>query len=307
PLGDDITSDPIFCDNLKKKSNTNLAFGSPTPVTMYPPTEAGFHDVSGNVWVWTEDHFNGLPGFDTTYLYDDFSSPCFDGRHTTILGGSWISTGDEASRFARFSFRRHFFQHLGFRLARTCNLGKTPVKELNIETLVPDNPITVPKESVQLISVPSANTQMYYETDVAVQDQLELEYGDLSKTGYCSQLFGVCKQAIEKEQLTGSTGLVLGSGTGLTSFMLTQLLCKVFGIDYSGRFIETAQQLKSSGHQGSEIKIPDYLDRDRVVFKQLTWIPNEVGHHSFILLDFLDRTFNPSELINHPLNSLINQ
>ncbi|XP_038650615.1 ergothioneine biosynthesis protein 1-like isoform X2 [Scyliorhinus canicula] len=294
PLGDNITSDPIFCDNLKKKSNTNLAFGSPTPVTMYPPTEAGFHDVSGNVWVWTEDHFNGLPGFDTTYLYDDFSSPCFDGRHTTILGGSWISTGDEASRFARFSFRRHFFQHLGFRLARTCNLWKTPVRVLNIQTLVPDNPITVPKDSVQLISVPSANTQMYYETDIAVQDQLELEYRDLSKTGYCSQLFGVCKQAIEKEQLTGSTGLVLGSGTGLTSFMLTQLFHKVIGIDYSGRFIETAQQLKCSGHQGSEIKIPDYLDRDRVVFKQLTWIPNEVGHHSFILLDFLDRTFNPS-------------
>lgn len=30
-----------------------------------------------------------------------------------------MSTGDEASRFARFAFRRHFFQHLGFRIART--------------------------------------------------------------------------------------------------------------------------------------------------------------------------------------------
>ena len=29
-----------------------------------------------------------------------------------------MSTGDEASRFARFAFRRHFFQHLGFRVAR---------------------------------------------------------------------------------------------------------------------------------------------------------------------------------------------
>jgi hypothetical protein len=34
-------------------------------------------------------------------------------------GGSWISTGDEASRFARYAFRRHFLQHAGFRLART--------------------------------------------------------------------------------------------------------------------------------------------------------------------------------------------
>ena len=73
----------------------------------------------GNVWEWCEDHFNGLPGFKTSYLYDDFSTPCFDGRHNIIIGGSWISTGDEASRYARFMFRRHFLQHCGFRLVRS--------------------------------------------------------------------------------------------------------------------------------------------------------------------------------------------
>ena len=30
-----------------------------------------------------------------------------------ILGGSYMSTGDEASVFARFHFRPHFFQHAG--------------------------------------------------------------------------------------------------------------------------------------------------------------------------------------------------
>ncbi len=35
------------------------------------------------------------------------------------MGGSWISTGDEASRFARYMFRRHFLQHCGFRIARS--------------------------------------------------------------------------------------------------------------------------------------------------------------------------------------------
>ena len=30
-----------------------------------------------------------------------------------------MSTGDAASRFVRFAFRRHFFQHLGFRLAQS--------------------------------------------------------------------------------------------------------------------------------------------------------------------------------------------
>ena len=55
------------------------------PVNMYPPTSMGVHDVYGNVWEWTEDHFNGLPGFSTTFLYDDFSTPCFDGRHNVIM------------------------------------------------------------------------------------------------------------------------------------------------------------------------------------------------------------------------------
>lgn len=36
-----------------------------------------------------------------------------------LKGGSWISTGDEASKFARFAFRRHFVQHAGFRIARS--------------------------------------------------------------------------------------------------------------------------------------------------------------------------------------------
>ena len=55
------------------------------PVNMYPANSAGFYDVSGNVWEWVEDHFNGLPGFSTHAYYDDFSSPTFDGKHNMIL------------------------------------------------------------------------------------------------------------------------------------------------------------------------------------------------------------------------------
>ena len=86
---------------------------------MFPANSKGFHDVFGNVWEWTEDNFNGLPGHKTSYMYDDFSTPCYDGRHNLIMGGSWVATGDEASHFARFMFRRHFYQHCGFRLARS--------------------------------------------------------------------------------------------------------------------------------------------------------------------------------------------
>ena len=60
-------------------------FGMFQPVNMYPPTQAGFCDVFGNVWEWVEDHFNGFCEFKSHILYDDFSSPCFDGRHNMIM------------------------------------------------------------------------------------------------------------------------------------------------------------------------------------------------------------------------------
>jgi len=36
-----------------------------------------------------------------------------------ILGGSFVSTGQLASKYARYQFRPHFFQHAGFRLVQS--------------------------------------------------------------------------------------------------------------------------------------------------------------------------------------------
>ena len=55
------------------------------PVNMYPPTQAGFCDVFGNVWEWVEDHVNGFCRFKSHMLYDDFSTPFFDGKHNMIM------------------------------------------------------------------------------------------------------------------------------------------------------------------------------------------------------------------------------
>ena len=66
--------------------------------------------VFGNAWTWCEDFFSALPGgYGVHAYYDDFSSPCYDGQHSVIMGGSFMSTGDEASRFARFHFRCGLF------------------------------------------------------------------------------------------------------------------------------------------------------------------------------------------------------
>ena len=107
--------------------NANWRWHSPTPVDMYGTSAAGFFDTNGNVWEWVEDHFAPLPGFEIHYLYDDFSAPCFDGWHTMIVGGSWASSGNLASSFARYHFRRHFFQHLGFRYVQIPNTAAAEV------------------------------------------------------------------------------------------------------------------------------------------------------------------------------------
>lgn len=90
--------------------NINFKFSSPENVS---------DELSGNVWHWMEDQFNPLENFKVHYLYDDFSTPCYDGKHQMILGGSFISCGNEASHWSRFHFRPHFYQHSGFRMART--------------------------------------------------------------------------------------------------------------------------------------------------------------------------------------------
>jgi hypothetical protein len=57
-------------------------------------------------------------------LYEDFSTPCFDGLHHLIMGGSFISTGDEASIYSRFHFRPHFLQHASFRLVEPASASE---------------------------------------------------------------------------------------------------------------------------------------------------------------------------------------
>ena len=67
------------------------------------------------MWQWTETPIDEFDGFRVHPVYDDFSVPTFDTRHNIIKGGSWISCGNEATFHARYAFRRHFFQHAGFR------------------------------------------------------------------------------------------------------------------------------------------------------------------------------------------------
>lgn len=65
-------------------ANFQLAYGSQSPVTALPPSDAGFHDVFGSAWEWGEDHFAAYPGFKVHPYYEDFSAPCFGGLHHLV-------------------------------------------------------------------------------------------------------------------------------------------------------------------------------------------------------------------------------
>ena len=108
--------DPLFCED----HNLDFAYGSPTPVGYMKTgaTASGFNDIYGNVWDWLGDDFYPLNGFKAHPLYKDFSAPYMDSAHGMMAGGAWATTGTSACKYYRLWFRRHFFQHTGFRLAK---------------------------------------------------------------------------------------------------------------------------------------------------------------------------------------------
>lgn len=101
-------------ENSPAPANLHLDHhASSCPVNQFQQGE--LFDVVGNVWQWTETPIYPYDGFAVHPHYDDFTTPTYDNRHNIIKGGSWISCGNEALSSSRYAFRRHFFQHAGFR------------------------------------------------------------------------------------------------------------------------------------------------------------------------------------------------
>jgi 5-histidylcysteine sulfoxide synthase len=101
--------------------NLNLTFGSPSPIGLLKTAKShsGLYDLRGNVWEWLSDRLNPLPGYKPHYLYEENSSLFFDDKHRMMLGGSWITNGAEALKYYRNWFRPNFYQHAGFRIAKS--------------------------------------------------------------------------------------------------------------------------------------------------------------------------------------------
>ncbi|MBN2460039.1 MAG: 5-histidylcysteine sulfoxide synthase [Candidatus Cloacimonetes bacterium] len=204
--------DQPYWDNAP--GNINLEhWASPCPVDKF---EFGkFYDVIGNVWQWTETPISGFNGFKVHPYYDDFSTPTFDNKHNLIKGGSWISTGNEATRDARYAFRRHFYQHAGFRYVETAE----PVV---IESAV-------------------------YEEDPDVSLRCEFnygrEYGNVPLFSVKAAAF--CINAMKGRKL--SKALNLGCDVGRTTFELARYFDHVTGLDFTARYIRLAIQMQEKG------------------------------------------------------------
>ncbi len=198
----------------KSPGNINLEyFTSPCPVDKFK--QGDFYDIVGNVWQWTETPITGFSGFKVHPMYDDFSTPTFDGKHNLIKGGSWISTGNEATYHSRYAFRRHFYQHAGFRLVQS------------------DTPLKI--------------QQADYETDGEVTLSCEANWGDKFTTqpNFSKVLGKVVTNIVGKNK--NLRVLDLNADTGRLAFELAQHYDDVTALDFTARMIRVPVQLQEQG------------------------------------------------------------
>jgi len=196
-----------------RKANINFRYwASSSPVNHF--AFGDMYDVMGNVWQWTESHMDAFEGFEVHPAYDDFSVPTFDGKHNIMKGGSWASTGNALMKHSRYAFRRHFYQHAGFRYVEGNSLKK---EEENI-----------------------------YETDELVSQYCDFQYGE-NNFGVENFAKACAEKAIEyTKDINQGAALDLGCATGRASFELAKSFDKVTGIDFSARFIQVGVELQKN-------------------------------------------------------------
>ena len=216
-----------FPDFNKQKANVSFThYASPCPVNEF--SFGKLYDVMGNVWQWTSTPTDGFEGFEVHPMYDDFSTPTFDGKHNLMKGGSFASIGNELMPHSRYAFRRHFYQHAGFRYVKTNTIEKE-------ETMKKDENI--------------------YERDELLNQYSDFQYGE-SYFGVENFAVKMAELAMEHSKNTPQQrALDIGCATGRCSFELANVFEEVTGIDFSARFIQVAVNLQEKGVVNFEQKV----------------------------------------------------
>lgn len=264
---------------------------SACPVDTFRQGE--LYDVVGNVWQWTQTPIYPFDGFRVHPLYDDFTTPTFDGRHNLFKGGSWISTGNESRGSARYAFRRHFFQHAGFRYV----VAEAPSSS---ETATPAS---------------------HYETDKLLSEYAEFHYGDthFGVENFPKALADLAIRVMGTRPARHA--LDLGCAAGRASFELARHFAQVTGIDFSARFIGLGVQMGGNAtEQGSlrytfaeEGELVSYHERcladlgleqtrGKVDFFQgdaCNLKPNFTGYDLILAANLVDRLYSPAKFLDH--------
>jgi 5-histidylcysteine sulfoxide synthase/putative 4-mercaptohistidine N1-methyltranferase len=242
-----------------------------------------FYDIVGNVWQWTETPISGFRGFDVHPCYDDFSTPTFDGKHNLIKGGSWISTGNEATRDCRYAFRRHFYQHAGLRYV----------------------------ESEQRVQV----AVDVYETDEQLCQYCEFHYGEpaLGVPNYSVTCATRCIALMQGRPM--KRALDIGCSVGRTTFELARAFEQVTGLDFSANFIRMAIALQEQGAirytRLEEGELTTFIERtadeleikglaDKVEFYQADACNLKALYSGYDLVfagNLIDRLYNPRKFL----------
>lgn len=256
-------------------------FASACPVTQF--AHGDFFDVVGNVWQWTQTPIYPFDGFQVHPLYDDFTTPTFDNQHNLIKGGSWASCGNETLRSARYAFRRHFFQHAGFRYVSS----DVQVKEPNA----------------------------YYESDRQMSEYAEFHYGDsyFNVANFPKALAELAIAAMGDQP--ARTALDLGCASGRATFELARHFEQVTGIDFSARFVGQGAEMAEQGvlrytltDEGELVSYKASRLADlglqgctsRVAFYQgdaCNLKPQFSGYDLILAVNLIDRLYNPASFL----------
>ncbi|QOP40668.1 5-histidylcysteine sulfoxide synthase [Sulfurimonas marina] len=234
------------------------------------------YDLIGNVWQWSRTPIRGFEGFEPHTAYDDFSTPTFDEKHALILGSSFASTGNLIMKHSRYAFRRHFFQHAGFRY---------------------------------VISQNKEDDENIYETDELVSQYCEFQYG---KSHFGVENFAIaCAKVAQKYAINKEKALDLGCATGRATFELAKYFNEVEGIDFSVRFVGVGTKLQEDGKISFQVKQEgEIVEEKTLTIEELGYEtlkekvsfwqgdacnlkPRFEGYDLILATNLIDRLYNP--------------
>jgi 5-histidylcysteine sulfoxide synthase/putative 4-mercaptohistidine N1-methyltranferase len=270
-------------ENINYKANVGIIHSSSVPVDEN--SHGKFYDVVGNVWQWCRSVIYPFDGFRTHKIYDDFTVPTFDDKHHIIKGGSWASCGNLSNPYSRYAFRKHFYQHSGFRYVVS--------KDKKIE-----------KNDI-------------YESDFLISQYCEFHYGDeyFGVKNFPKEIANIAIKYAENGAL--KRAFDIGCATGRCSFELSKYFKQVVGLDYSTRFIKHAIDLQTKDSIFYKLQTQGNLYTEKKISKDdfsFTKYCNNVEFHQgdaenlkpefnnfdlIIACNLIDRLKNPKDFLQN--------